>query len=84
MDKFDPDFLNTRQKALDKFMCRVVDHPVLSFNQSLKTFLSAKAWVSMTTELFKIRRFQQEGVITKINILWYMDLVFMLHNRYYP
>jgi len=47
-DKYDADFLKTRQKALDKFMCRVVDHPVLSFNQNLKTFLSAKAW-EMTT-----------------------------------
>lgn len=47
-DKYDADFLKTRQKALDKFMTRVVDHPVLSFNENVKTFLTAKAW-EMTT-----------------------------------
>jgi len=47
-DKFDPDYLKIRQKALDKFMRRLVDHPVLSFNENLKTFLTAKAW-EMTT-----------------------------------
>ena len=27
-------------------MKRLVDHPVLSFSEHLKTFLTAKAWVS--------------------------------------
>lgn len=43
-DKYEPDFLKTRQKALDKFMSRLVDHPVLSFNNHLHTFLTAKGW----------------------------------------
>jgi len=47
-DKYDQDFLKTRQKALDKFMSRIVDHPVMSFNDSFRVFLSAKAW-EMTT-----------------------------------
>ena len=40
--------MKTRQKALDKFMKRLVDHPVLSFSEHLKTFLTAKAWVSLS------------------------------------
>ncbi|XP_002157161.1 sorting nexin-7 [Hydra vulgaris] len=47
-DKFDSDFLRTRQKALHKFMNRVAFHPVISFNENVKTFLTAKAW-EMTT-----------------------------------
>lgn len=47
-DKYDQDFLKTRQKALDKFISRIVDHPVMSFNESFKMFLTAKAW-EMTT-----------------------------------
>lgn len=46
--KYDQDFLKTRQKALDKFVARIVDHPVISFNDHFKTFLTAEAW-EMTT-----------------------------------
>ena len=47
-DKYDQDFLKTRQKALHKFMSRVTEHAVLAGNENLKTFLTAKAW-EMTT-----------------------------------
>ncbi|KAI3361971.1 hypothetical protein L3Q82_012322 [Scortum barcoo] len=42
VDRFSEDFVETRMKALDKFLKRVADHPVLSFNPHLNAFLSAK------------------------------------------
>lgn len=42
VDRFSEDFVDTRMKALDKFLKRVADHPVLSFNPHLNAFLSAK------------------------------------------
>lgn len=43
-NRFDQDFLKTRQKALDKFLQRIADHAVMSFNEHFKTFLTVKAW----------------------------------------
>ncbi|XP_068588510.1 sorting nexin-30 [Cebidichthys violaceus] len=42
VDRFSEEFVETRMKALDKFLKRVSDHPVLSFNPHLNTFLTAK------------------------------------------
>ncbi|XP_076019782.1 sorting nexin-30 [Genypterus blacodes] len=42
VDRFSEEFVETRMKALDKFLKRVSDHPVLSFNPHLNAFLSAK------------------------------------------
>lgn len=42
VDRFSEEFVETRMKALDKFLKRVADHPVLSFNLHLNAFLSAK------------------------------------------
>lgn len=42
VDRFSEEFVDTRRKALDKFLKRVADHPVLSFNTHLNAFLSAK------------------------------------------
>lgn len=42
VDRFSEEFVGTRMKALDKFLKRVADHPVLSFNPHLNAFLSAK------------------------------------------
>ena len=35
-DKFDPSFVEFRRAGLEHFLQRVVTHPVLSFNESLK------------------------------------------------
>ncbi|XP_077981955.1 sorting nexin-30-like [Glandiceps talaboti] len=43
-DHFSPEFLKTRQKALNKFLMRIADHPILSFNSAFQIFLTAKAW----------------------------------------
>lgn len=42
VDRFSEEFVETRMKALDKFLKRVADHPVLSFNPHFNAFLSAK------------------------------------------
>lgn len=42
VDRFSEEFVETRRKALDKFLKRVADHPVLSFNEHFNVFLSAK------------------------------------------
>ncbi|XP_028319012.1 sorting nexin-30 [Gouania willdenowi] len=42
VDRFSEEFVETRMKALDKFLKRVADHPVLSFNPHLNSFLSVK------------------------------------------
>ncbi|XP_037547689.1 sorting nexin-30 [Nematolebias whitei] len=42
VDRFSEDFVETRMKALDKFLKRVADHPVLSFNPHFHDFLTAK------------------------------------------
>ena len=34
-------FLEERQKALEKFLCRLVAHPYFSFDQDIKIFLTA-------------------------------------------
>ncbi|XP_072114287.1 sorting nexin-30 isoform X2 [Mobula birostris] len=42
VDRFSEDFVETRRKALDKFLKRISDHPVLSFNDHFNIFLTAK------------------------------------------
>lgn len=42
VDRFSEEFVETRRKALDKFLKRIADHPVLSFNDNFNVFLSAK------------------------------------------
>ncbi|KAK7895387.1 hypothetical protein WMY93_020712 [Mugilogobius chulae] len=42
VDRFSEEFVETRMKALDKFLKRVADHPVLSFNPHFNAFLTAK------------------------------------------
>jgi sorting nexin-7/30 len=41
-NKYDPNFLRLRQLALNKFLCRIAEHPILSASEHFFTFLSAK------------------------------------------
>lgn len=41
-NKYDPNFLRLRQLALNKFLCRIAEHPILSTSEHFFTFLSAK------------------------------------------
>uniref|UniRef100_S4RQJ8 Sorting nexin family member 30 n=1 Tax=Petromyzon marinus TaxID=7757 RepID=S4RQJ8_PETMA len=42
VDRFTEDFVTTRQKALDKFLNRLANHPTLSFSSYFHSFLTAK------------------------------------------
>ncbi|XP_069486741.1 sorting nexin-30 [Ambystoma mexicanum] len=42
VDRFSEEFVETRRKALDKFLKRIADHPVLSFNEHFSVFLTVK------------------------------------------
>lgn len=54
LDRFSPEFLKTRQRALNKFVSRIAEHPTLSFNEYFKIFLTAKAWV---IHIYSLRKF---------------------------
>ncbi|KAM8961052.1 sorting nexin-30 [Pelodytes ibericus] len=42
VDRFSEEFVETRRRALDKFLKRIADHPVLSFNDHFNVFLTSK------------------------------------------
>ncbi|RMC08456.1 hypothetical protein DUI87_14700 [Hirundo rustica rustica] len=44
VERFSDDFIETRRKALHKFLNRIADHPTLTFNEDFKIFLTAQAW----------------------------------------
>uniref|UniRef100_A0A4W5LY18 Sorting nexin 7 n=1 Tax=Hucho hucho TaxID=62062 RepID=A0A4W5LY18_9TELE len=44
VERFNGDFIETRRKALHKFLNRIADHPILSCSEDFKVFLSAQAW----------------------------------------
>ncbi|KAF3819600.1 hypothetical protein GH733_015109 [Mirounga leonina] len=44
VERFNDDFIETRRKALQKFLNRIADHPTLTFNEDFKVFLTAQAW----------------------------------------
>ncbi|XP_053550043.1 sorting nexin-7 [Bombina bombina] len=44
VERFNDDFIETRRKALQKFLNRIADHPTLTFNEDFKIFLTAQAW----------------------------------------
>ncbi|ESN91766.1 hypothetical protein HELRODRAFT_189801 [Helobdella robusta] len=52
LDRFSQDFVNIRMLSLNTFLQRLTKHPVLSFNQSLQSFLTNKQWefVSMKSK----------------------------------
>jgi len=47
LDRFSSQFTDTRCRALNKFLGRISQHPVVSFNEHLKVFLTAKAYVKI-------------------------------------
>ncbi|KAL7887351.1 hypothetical protein AOLI_G00050720 [Acnodon oligacanthus] len=44
VERFNNDFIETRKKALHKFLNRIADHPILSCSEDFKVFLTAQAW----------------------------------------
>uniref|UniRef100_I3MWR8 Sorting nexin 7 n=1 Tax=Ictidomys tridecemlineatus TaxID=43179 RepID=I3MWR8_ICTTR len=67
VDRFNDDFIETRRKALHKFLNRIADHPTLTFNEDFKIFLTAQAWEFMEMNNF-IEIFSQKiNLIDKIS-----------------
>jgi len=50
LDRFNQEFVRTRMVALQNFLQRIADHPVLSFSRHFYTFLTAKQWVRHVAE----------------------------------
>ncbi|XP_069497633.1 sorting nexin-7 isoform X1 [Ambystoma mexicanum] len=44
VERFNDEFIETRKKALHKFLNRIAEHPTLTFNEDFKVFLTAQAW----------------------------------------
>ncbi|XP_053106293.1 sorting nexin-7 isoform X2 [Hemicordylus capensis] len=44
VERFNEEFIETRRKALHKFLNRIADHPTLTFKEDFKIFLTAQAW----------------------------------------
>ncbi|XP_059530642.1 sorting nexin-7 isoform X2 [Myotis daubentonii] len=43
VERFNDDFIETRRRALNKFLNRIADHPTLTFSEDFKVFLTAQA-----------------------------------------
>ncbi|XP_077365128.1 sorting nexin-7 isoform X1 [Festucalex cinctus] len=46
VERFSDDFIETRKKALHRFLNKIAGHPILSFNQHFKLFLTAQDFSS--------------------------------------
>ncbi|XP_055884371.1 sorting nexin-30-like [Biomphalaria glabrata] len=76
MDRFSTEFLKVRQTALQKFLTRVADHPVLSFDKCFQVFLTAKAWE------FQAHKKQGSGFLSRVSdSLHIMSASYMIKNR---
>ncbi|XP_038067971.1 sorting nexin-7-like isoform X2 [Patiria miniata] len=74
MDRLSKDFTITRQAALHKFMQRISEHPVVSFNEYLKVFLTAKELTS--------HRKASSGIVSRIgSTIKTTTSALMLKNR---
>ncbi|KAK7101066.1 sorting nexin-30-like [Littorina saxatilis] len=76
LDRFSQEFLRVRQKALQKFLTRLADHPVLSFDKNVQVFLTAKAWE------FQAHKKQGKGYISQVtDSIHNMGASYMMKNR---
>ncbi|KAK1328844.1 hypothetical protein QTO34_011013 [Cnephaeus nilssonii] len=60
VERFNDDFIETRRRALNKFLNRIADHPTLTFSEDFKVFLTAQAG-----ELSAYRK-QGPGLLSKV------------------
>ncbi|RVE59155.1 hypothetical protein OJAV_G00201470 [Oryzias javanicus] len=58
VERFNDDFIETRRKALQRFLSRISEHPVLSHSQHFKVFLTAQLQLLDETFLFSMSYFQ--------------------------
>ncbi|KAH3848554.1 hypothetical protein DPMN_090931 [Dreissena polymorpha] len=76
LDRFSPEFLRIRALALQKFVNRVADHPVQSFDKNFHIFLTAKAWE------FQSHKKQSTGLLGRVSdSLYNMGSSYMLKYR---
>ncbi|PVD23207.1 hypothetical protein C0Q70_16470 [Pomacea canaliculata] len=76
LDRFSTEFLRVRQKALQKFLTRIADHPVLSFDKNFQVFLTAKAWE------FQSYKKQGKGFISQVtDSIHNLGASYMMKNR---
>lgn len=61
LDRFAPEFLRQRQRALQIFLNRISRHPVLSFNKAFALFLTAKPWELQATKK------EGPGLMSRVN-----------------
>lgn len=58
VERFNDDFIETRRRALHRFLNKICEHPILSFSQHLKVFL--------TVEELSSHRKQGPGFLTRV------------------
>ncbi|KAI0229395.1 Sorting nexin-30 [Lamellibrachia satsuma] len=76
LDRFNQDFVKTRMGALQKFLSRVTEHPVLSFNKYFVIFLTAKQ-----SELQAAKK-EGSGLISRLADSFHnMSASYMMKNR---
>lgn len=49
VERFSVDFIETRRQALQRFLTKVSEHPVLSHSQHLRVFLTAQVGDCVST-----------------------------------
>jgi len=47
LDRYSKEFVNCRTQLLERFLSRLVSHPILSEDKHLRVFLTANATVSL-------------------------------------
>ncbi|KAL4235756.1 Sorting nexin-30 [Mactra antiquata] len=76
LDRFSPEFLRVRGIALQKFLTRLADHPVLSFDKDFHVFLTAKAWE------FQAHKKQATGILGRVSdSIHNLGASYMMKNR---
>ncbi|XP_054568051.1 sorting nexin-7 [Eptesicus fuscus] len=60
VERFNDDFIETRRRALNKFLNRIAEHPTLTFSEDFRVFLTAQAG-----ELLAHRK-QGPGLLSKV------------------
>ncbi|XP_033737677.1 sorting nexin-30-like [Pecten maximus] len=76
LDRFSQEFLRVRQSALQKFLTRIADHPVLSFDTNFHVFLTAKAWE------FQAHKKQGSGILSRVSdSIHNISAAYMMKNR---
>ncbi|KAG1668788.1 Sorting nexin-30 [Nymphon striatum] len=76
LSRFTPNFIKARMNALNKFLLRITDHPVLSFSDNLKVFITLEAWE------FAAHRKQGTSLISRFSESFHnMAATYMMKDR---